>query len=269
MSDTAPNRYGWRVWGITPDHVLRSPFGGSRAERNPAISHCITYHRNRIAADCGCGVHYIPDTRRFLDPNWATGAVLTAARDEHVDLGSEYVDMRYICIGITGFAISFGIALGQVERDWMNPSAKGRYRTSWYHMLQLMVVDDDPDLSSQLRERYECPVDAVEEFTVDACLPVAQRLRGIEPSADMRQLDAPMDHFALPCPEPPPGRSTVSGSKFMQVLEERMPAEVFARVAGRQPKMDSVPTSTLVALLSLGLPPLPAAIDPTAAAPWW
>lgn len=263
---TDPNRYGWRVWGVTPDYVLRSPFGGARAEGNPAIADCTVAHRNRIAAECGCGVHYVADTRTFLDRRGATGAMLTAGWDEYVDLGAEYLNMGKICIGLTGFAVSFGVALGQVEKDWMVPSAKSRFRTAWYHMMQLLVVDDDPELLDQLRGRYRCPVTAVGAFSVEECLPVSQRLRGTVASAGMRQLDEPVDHFVLRCPEPPPRRP--SDDQIMQVLEERLPADVFDRIAlGRKPRTNSVPANPLAALLKLMLPP-PPGIDPSVLGQW-
>lgn len=215
MLDLAPNdpgRYGWRFWELTPWGQLAAPYvQPPYVDAAPAgqtiDAKCL--HRgctNIPAPDCNCGVYYMPRVSEMFEHFHFRHFLLPNGPHPSVDWGEGEGVMRRIRDGSSSFALSYGVALGNIETDPNQRQHEGAQRTGsgWkitrladdtvcraarFHMLAIMIPAAAVWCAPFLVRRHQCSV--FKHVSLDWCRKVEGWFSLSVSDAQLAELAAP------------------------------------------------------------------------------
>jgi len=179
--DAQPERFGWRIWQLDETHSrLLSPMYKGELRTGQRFFEARCKHKpkgaNRFALgeECGCGIYYGPDRRKFLEDIVAGG------------------NSRPVTGDFAYAAATFGAAAGDFGPDPLAPEKW--MRTSRYSIFRIVLFERS-SAAGLLRQRYGANVrvgsnDLGAEFLAEVEDAVRVELRDTKPStffADLRR----------------------------------------------------------------------------------
>lgn len=134
-----PGHFGWRYWALNPYGHLVSPYVGALAGYGTLQAPCVKCGDGAPASDCGCGICFVPypgnlfDGQRlhFMQPDQHFGITFSATLER-----CPWV-WRQIRDGSVPFALTFGVAVGDVEID--KAPRVLVYRARRWHILAMLL----------------------------------------------------------------------------------------------------------------------------------
>ena len=174
VPQTPSDRFGWRFWALRPDGALVSPYAGAQATSGTLEARCPC--GRPAAPGCTCGIHYVLDV----------GDLIAYARKTIRHLASKFEPIARLCDNSWALALTYGVAIGNVENDRTAYAVMSSRRAPRWRMLALLCVGLSPERAGELGARYGCEV--IGDVSIEACQAVEQRLRSSLSGAEIAEL---------------------------------------------------------------------------------